>query len=95
MEERRCLLKYDFPFLDVKEMATRKVLGAEQREVIRQAENWRMSKSSDLYNELVQELLCVFKNCLHVFAFFLNIKIYFTFTLLYTSVLKHYVGSFR
>lgn len=42
IEERRFLLEYDLPFLVVKEMATRKASGAEQREAIRQAENWRV-----------------------------------------------------
>ncbi|KAE9065013.1 hypothetical protein PF010_g28387 [Phytophthora fragariae] len=41
LDERRFLIEYDFPFLVVKEVATPNASGAEQREAIRQAENWR------------------------------------------------------
>ncbi|KAE8886695.1 hypothetical protein PF005_g31488 [Phytophthora fragariae] len=42
LDERRFLVEYDFPFLVVKEVATPKASRAEQREAIRQAENWRV-----------------------------------------------------
>ncbi|GMF23161.1 unnamed protein product [Phytophthora lilii] len=40
--ERRFLLEYDFPFLIVREMATRRGSVAEQLEALRQAGNWRV-----------------------------------------------------